>query len=574
MLFEYRFLDMSLEIGRIAFTKEKSVSFQLKRFGRLGIRVYCKKTSSSSVNYTFLSGRIEYNEKTAFECLNPNKQNYIEAVSQILDIVEIKNKKTEAVMQVINNLHAISSFNYNITEYFKEQNINEISIFGHQDEVELSKLIYINARYAKDFSLKYCLANNYFEYHIPLIIGMNTLIKHKTFDETIILNETDTILFCVSIRDEKILNDIKNKTKAKVIHLLDVIWNILLTQSYTKYLAEIKNNNPNIPIIFCLFPNVEFVQNKSEIEQKTQNDFWLKNKITPPALKRFGYSFEDSIMLNKGHDLIKNNNISCAKNINSKYRNVVNNFRLTTDTPDNFKNTIYIFGSSVTFGFGAYDEDTIASNLQRLINEYFKENVSYCVLNCANYGGEDHDYQFDLMKTISFKIGDIIIISGHKQHISNAARNYSIFCPTQHAFERPHNMGEVFIDKLHLNKIGNQKIAELLFQTMLDNHLFDNKSNDEQEKIKGNDADALQAEGNTEKTKEKKTNTQIVKNSFIPKEENENLKKYKELLLKNKTKTKGKIGSIVMNCNPFTLGHRYLIDQSIKKVNHLYIFVV
>jgi [citrate (pro-3S)-lyase] ligase len=33
-------------------------------------------------------------------------------------------------------------------------------------------------------------------------------------------------------------------------------------------------------------------------------------------------------------------------------------------------------------------------------------------------------------------------------------------------------------------------------------------------------------------------------------------------------------GSIVMNCNPFTLGHRYLIEYAASKVEHLYIFVV
>ena len=36
----------------------------------------------------------------------------------------------------------------------------------------------------------------------------------------------------------------------------------------------------------------------------------------------------------------------------------------------------------------------------------------------------------------------------------------------------------------------------------------------------------------------------------------------------------GTIGAIVMNCNPFTLGHKYLICESAKKVDHLYIFVV
>ena len=34
------------------------------------------------------------------------------------------------------------------------------------------------------------------------------------------------------------------------------------------------------------------------------------------------------------------------------------------------------------------------------------------------------------------------------------------------------------------------------------------------------------------------------------------------------------IGAIVMNCNPFTLGHRYLIEESAKKVEKLIVFVV
>lgn len=34
------------------------------------------------------------------------------------------------------------------------------------------------------------------------------------------------------------------------------------------------------------------------------------------------------------------------------------------------------------------------------------------------------------------------------------------------------------------------------------------------------------------------------------------------------------IGAVVMNCNPFTLGHRYLIDTAAKECDHLYIFIL
>ncbi len=39
-------------------------------------------------------------------------------------------------------------------------------------------------------------------------------------------------------------------------------------------------------------------------------------------------------------------------------------------------------------------------------------------------------------------------------------------------------------------------------------------------------------------------------------------------------KVSGNIGSIVMNCNPFTLGHQYLIETAARDCEHLYIFAV
>lgn len=36
----------------------------------------------------------------------------------------------------------------------------------------------------------------------------------------------------------------------------------------------------------------------------------------------------------------------------------------------------------------------------------------------------------------------------------------------------------------------------------------------------------------------------------------------------------GNIGSVVMNCNPFTRGHRWLIEQAAKECDHLYLFIL
>jgi [citrate (pro-3S)-lyase] ligase len=49
---------------------------------------------------------------------------------------------------------------------------------------------------------------------------------------------------------------------------------------------------------------------------------------------------------------------------------------------------------------------------------------------------------------------------------------------------------------------------------------------------------------------------------------------YKDYL-KSKTRVSGDIaGAVIVNCNPFTMGHRYLIETAAKKVDVLYVIVV
>ncbi|MDR1580128.1 MAG: adenylyltransferase/cytidyltransferase family protein [Synergistaceae bacterium] len=49
---------------------------------------------------------------------------------------------------------------------------------------------------------------------------------------------------------------------------------------------------------------------------------------------------------------------------------------------------------------------------------------------------------------------------------------------------------------------------------------------------------------------------------------------YLSFLETKKTDAEGTIGAVVMNCNPFTLGHRYLIERASAECGFLYVFVV
>lgn len=116
---------------------------------------------------------------------------------------------------------------------------------------------------------------------------------------------------------------------------------------------------------------------------------------------------------------------------------------------------------------------------------------------------------------------------------------------------------------VHLNQIGNEVIAEKLLEAvapLLEEKEFSSEKGIAQEnKISGR----------------KRNKEEEVFSKTLPPEEEEALLQYIDFLKSVKAECSGgRIGAIVMNCNPFTLGHRYLVEAAAKEVEHLYIFVV
>lgn len=89
-----------------------------------------------------------------------------------------------------------------------------------------------------------------------------------------------------------------------------------------------------------------------------------------------------------------------------KYFNVVDGKRRTEFQPDNYENTIYLFGGSTIYNSEVPDGLTIASQLQLLFNEYYGER--YIV---QNYGTTTVTavQQLERLMTLSPEPGDIVI---------------------------------------------------------------------------------------------------------------------------------------------------------------------
>lgn len=232
----------------------------------------------------------------------------------------------------------------------------------------------------------------------------------------------------------------------------------------------------------------------------------------------------------------------------SQYVNIVNGIRITVGQPQEYINRIHIYGACTVRGTGVEDSQTIASYLQDELNKNYVN--GYQVYNHGiGCGSTIHDDWFALQKT-TLNAGDIVILCNNVDlGFEKYCRKENIqFIECSSAFNRPHSYGEWFTDRTeHTNAIGNYVIAQHLAKQIM--------------------PPVQNTEIKTERTK-----SDIV----AVYENNEELKRYIREISAYKIPDAERlsIGSIVMNCNPFTNGHKYLIETAAGMVDKLYIFVV
>ncbi len=219
------------------------------------------------------------------------------------------------------------------------------------------------------------------------------------------------------------------------------------------------------------------------------------------------------------------------KDIEGKYYNVTNGERLTVGQPEKYNNTIWFFGPCFIVGWRVEDAHTMESRLQEILNE---NRVPSRVVNCGCWSNK-----FQLLFRICsthFKQGDVAIIYDEGKCFSGIPSINLADClerenvPACWVWDQPiHPNHKVF--KLWAEEIYNY----------IPKHLLGKK-----------------ADGDVDKENEKNF---LLTNVYL------------ERYFAN-YKANEAIGSIVMNCNPFTYGHRFLIEEACKRVNQLIVFVV
>jgi [citrate (pro-3S)-lyase] ligase len=318
--------------------------------------------------------------------------------------------------------------------------------------------------------------------------------------------------------------------------------------------AEFKNKNPGVVFISPHYPKFP------ESELSKNEKFIVDNKIHYTIIKTNADTLITAInecvetadgireVLSPPESYIGTDGARHFRDHAGNYLNTQNGHRVTHGRPDGAKRIIYAVGECRIMGIGVRDAGTLASQLQKVLNEQAPE-YGFAV---ENYGfaldGTDNEKEITaILDSLPLKSGDIVLGYGA-----------GIFAYNPEFDERPYKYGELFFDDEHCTENSHRLAAWGVFNTLKEHNFF---------------TEYLEIP-------QPLNLLRIDRDYGLFPEQLEHLEEYKVALAAFYERQFGdcevppKIGAIVMNCNPFTLGHRYLIEQCARKVDFLMVFIV
>lgn len=285
--------------------------------------------------------------------------------------------------------------------------------------------------------------------------------------------------------------------------------------------------------------------------QENKHNYW--KGLSDLEWRRFwGKEYEDGLIETMKEEFMVKSNPTITNGITrfSDYKGLFYTFgdgeRITPNNPSNADKRIIMIGPCVILGSFCKNDQTIAAYLQDyLIKDQY---MSWKVLN-KGIAGCGHCYA--KLFTERFSEDDIVVIWYPENWIPDGVIDKLILQKdlTETFLNTPNLIDNIANAILHCNYVVNQKLAEEIYKDIRKTGLLDNVQKHVQV-------------------------SESMQKYYIPWEIYEYFIEYFEKYRLQKEEDDIKVGAIVMNCNPFTKGHRYLIEQACSKVDKLYIFVV
>ena len=229
--------------------------------------------------------------------------------------------------------------------------------------------------------------------------------------------------------------------------------------------------------------------------------------------------------------------------------NIIGGRRFTIGVPNNALVKIHMFGPCVVMGLCVADEMTICSILQKLINH---KGYSAEVVNHGLAYGNDQLNDLLGMMDEPIRKGDCVIwFSSFEDDELQKLSERGI--PIISVRECVKELNDWFLDNpFHCNAAVNQNIAKAVF------HQIDKLHCDLSDRKRYSMIESL--------------SLNLHHNPYAILDSGE-LNTYMEYIKQFKCDAKKK-GAVVLNANPCTYGHLYLIREALKYVDFLYVFLV
>lgn len=478
---------------------------------------------------------IEYNKNN----LKKEADSYVKFNSNGKIILEYNKLKKDNLEVDLSRYNILYSDNNLIIDYIRTMNIKKIYILNDVDNV----FYYSILMYGNDFEI---IQN----YKLKKVEDLVNILKCKN---TLVIDCNNKLSYYKKIifQSVKLTNGINNSMFSS---LNDLCKNAELYF----FVEKILTNNKIKTFIFSL-PKIEELTNITEEEKirikfdhhyRYYYDRYKDNKNIKALLKKvFSKYFSDEFIESRNHlpNVIMKSGRFFLENSDNPFCRSFNGVRHTTNQDKKYIHNLNIFGPCTVFGALVDDRNTIPSNIQRIIN-YNK--LDYLV---TNYGARAIDLVENIrtMESINIKEGDcfvFVVSPEEKNELNNFG--YNKIYELKSVFNNS-NLNNYFIDEpVHCNHIANYYISKFIMNKI-----------------------TKKLEINSRKYKNKNAKIVSVSKSRCIFDNNKFLDEYIAFLKRKKRNTFNN-GCILMNCNPFTLGHQKLVDYASKKVETLYVFVV
>lgn len=489
-------------------------------------------------SFCFVSqGNFEYLRVSSDEFIGENFFCIFDLMIKELSIKHSNNSEVKKIVFDLAEYSEASSGHGGILDFFHDIGIDTISVFYLDDTL-------MSAMHAMTWESGIYIRSDICLNKIECTIVTQTFTSH-TPDELIISGNYDKdipIVLCGKIDwyTRKKLEKISNH-----IYDFDRLYNYAVVKNCVIAPVDeyLKTNQIQAKLVHMKLVRVYDIKKPTENEKKLQNH---DNNINESIIFDFDPDYKSKSIKSRGPFWKGTGKRLDYIEVNTEYCFAMNGIRRTFYQNKNAEINIWFIGISVSSGSGhVIDEHTIESFLQKILNEKYPEtyNVNNVVMPC----GWHYANFVKIMEELPVKDNDIIILSddysnvfNYDEFLTEQIKNKAIMLDLNSYFQRPHNLGEIFIDTTHMNPRGYKRYAEAIYTELFEKQRLVNE---------------FQIETHND-------NTNI----------SQELIQYTESL--TPYRKAGKNGCIVMNCNPFTLGHRYLIEFASTMVDNLYIFVV